>query len=258
MTEADIKNLLRKRYTAPQFAFMTNVANSTGFASTYADGVAFSLWPSSGFQVEGFEIKVSRQDFLNEMKHPEKASNIITYCDKWWLVAPKGLVHKDELPKAWGFYEIVNDKFFTRKPAPQLENKEFNINFFAAMIRRATEDVTPNEFLQAERKEMEKSAKLEAAAGIKSAEEKAERLLKDIADFEAAAGINIRGGYSGTARNGRVLKFLLDGFNSYDWKASAIANALEGIKEALPYFEELTKISEGHKTKVESIIREKI
>lgn len=134
---------------------------------------------------------------------------------------------------------------------------EETINFFAAMLRRATEDVTPNEFLWTERAEMHKNAELSAAAAVKSAEDKTEQLLKEIAEFETAAGISIRGGYHGPARNGRLLKFLLDGFGSYQWKASAIADALEGIKEALPYFEELAKISEEHREKVGEIVNEK-
>lgn len=64
MTSADIINALAARYTAPEFAFLTEVRNSVGFSSKVrtADAMAMSLYPSRGLYMIGFEVKVSRAD----------------------------------------------------------------------------------------------------------------------------------------------------------------------------------------------------
>ena len=64
----EIKALLHNKYAPPVYAFFTEVGSSTGFANRYIDAVAYSLYPSMHHEIHGFEIKVSRSDFLNEMK----------------------------------------------------------------------------------------------------------------------------------------------------------------------------------------------
>lgn len=124
MNAEKIKALLENKYSPPVYAFFTEVASGTGAQmGGYADAVAYSLYPSMQHEIHGFEIKISRSDFLSEMKKPEKAAQTMQFCDRWWLVAPKGVAHKDELPKSWGFYEVINDRFYTRKRAPELEPK---------------------------------------------------------------------------------------------------------------------------------------
>lgn len=52
--------------------------------------------------VHGFEVKVSRSDWLTELRDPEKALAWSRYCHYFWLVASdKSIVH-DDLPEGWG------------------------------------------------------------------------------------------------------------------------------------------------------------
>ncbi|QTV79468.1 hypothetical protein [Microbacterium sp. NIBRBAC000506063] len=52
--------------------------------------------------VHGFEVKVSRADWLTELRDPEKAEAWARYCHYFWLVvADKTIVH-DDLPDGWG------------------------------------------------------------------------------------------------------------------------------------------------------------
>jgi hypothetical protein len=260
MTEADIKHLLYKRYSPPQYAFMTNVANSTGWASRYADGVAFSLWPSSGFQIEGFEMKVSRSDFLSEMKHPEKSCDIMQYCDRWWLVAPKGVAHPDELPKTWGFYEIVGKKLFKRKPAPQNENKEeVSLNFIAAMLRRATEGSIPKDVLWREREDLQKSLKEESDAKVEGVNKELEKLRDGIKRFEDETGINMlgwEGGLKDPRKIGKAVKFVLDGgLYRMDWNLEKIEDALKSLTKELPVIQQIIKLKDANKKILEKAIQ---
>src|SRR3990167_6051341 len=98
MTSKEIKNLLHQKFPSPAFALFTEVAMENGMVSGYVDAVAFGLYPSNGYEIHGIEIKTSRGDFMSEMKNPAKAG-AIEYCDRWWLVAPKGVAIKEELPK---------------------------------------------------------------------------------------------------------------------------------------------------------------
>lgn len=107
ITAADIRDAIRARYPVQSHAVLFEVADATGARATrWADALVMSLWPSHGLTVDGFEIKVSRHDWLKERANPAKAEAIAKYCDHWWLVTAKGVVeHASEVPDAWGWME---------------------------------------------------------------------------------------------------------------------------------------------------------
>ena len=86
MTSGGIKNLLQNKYDggsmASQYAFMTEVRDATGaMGQRYADAITMCLWPSQGLEIIGFEIKVARSDWLNELKEAMKsADHMVTRC----------------------------------------------------------------------------------------------------------------------------------------------------------------------------------
>lgn len=111
-TEASMLALLRERHAArhhgngPEWAYVEHVRNAAGFAATRtADAIALGLWPSRGHELHGFEVKVSRGDWRRELADPEKAEGWCAVVDRWWVVAPAGVVPKDELPATWGLLE---------------------------------------------------------------------------------------------------------------------------------------------------------
>jgi hypothetical protein len=138
---SDIYAALRLRYCAPEWALMFEVANGTGSnIRRYADAVAMNLFPSRGLELHGFEIKVSRGDWQRELKNPEKAETISQYCERWWIVAPKGLVQKEELPVTWGLLELEKDKLRIAVQAPlPADRKPLSRAFIAALLRRSSE-----------------------------------------------------------------------------------------------------------------------
>ncbi|MFJ4168364.1 hypothetical protein ACIPY3_02525 [Paenarthrobacter sp. NPDC089714] len=80
-------------------------------ASRICDYMALDLWPGmgagSGPKLHGHEVKVSRSDWLTELKDPDKAESFAQYCDYWWLVvADKKIVAPGELPKRWGLMTV--------------------------------------------------------------------------------------------------------------------------------------------------------
>ena len=99
-TASDIEDLLSNRFCAPAWAFLPQVRNGTGFLNVTrtVDAIAMGLWPSRGLYMHGFEIKVRRGDWLNELRNPEKAEEIGQFCDFFWVVAPKEVIKFEEVP----------------------------------------------------------------------------------------------------------------------------------------------------------------
>ncbi len=242
MTENDIKVLLAKRYSPPEYAFFTEVGTSTGAAMRWVDGVAYSLYASTGHEISGFEIKVSRSDFLAEMKNPGKSGDAMCLFDRWWLVAPKGIAAKEEIPKNWGFYEIVNGKFFKRKHAPELTPDPLNLSFIAAMLRRATEDVVPRSILREHYDKAREEVKGEFAHNIEQAKINLDNYKSRVREFEQASGLDVLDGWRGGREIGEAVKFVLDGgFNRLDYNFNEAAGDLLEIVEKIKKIQTLSK-----------------
>jgi hypothetical protein len=140
VTSADIKRAIKRLFDAPAYQTFFEVSNDTGFKiKTYADAVTIGVWPSTGHEVHGFEVKVSRGDFLNEMKNPAKSLPIYKHCHRWSLAAPAGMVKADELPVTWGLYEFKDGALRCRKNPALLTPEPLTAGFVAALVRRAGE-----------------------------------------------------------------------------------------------------------------------
>ncbi|GAA4120556.1 hypothetical protein GCM10022215_24320 [Nocardioides fonticola] len=50
----------------------------------------------------GHEVKVSRSDWLTELRDPSKADAFRPYVHGWWLVAADASIVRDDLPAGWG------------------------------------------------------------------------------------------------------------------------------------------------------------
>lgn len=133
----DICRALATKYAPPEWCLYFEVADDTGTRQKrWADAVAMSIWPSRGYQIHGFEVKVSRGDFLAEMKKPSKADAVGQYCDFWWLVVPKQMVVPEEIPETWGLMELTKAGLRVKKQAPKTEAATPTRGFMAALLRR--------------------------------------------------------------------------------------------------------------------------
>lgn len=139
VTSADIKIGIRSSYSSGYQTFF-EVGNDTGSrVRRHADAVAIGIWPSTGHLVHGFEVKVSRGDFLAEMKDGLKSQEIFRFCNRWSLATPPGLVKVDELPPTWGLVTFDGRTLRTVKQAPRLTPEPLTPGFVAALVRRAGE-----------------------------------------------------------------------------------------------------------------------
>lgn len=125
-TERQVLDLLGRRYSekagnGPRWTVAEHVRSDAGFdARRSCDFMAWDNWASSGLEVVGHEVKVSRADWLREVKHPEKAMEFMRFCDRWFLVAPPGIAKESELPAGWGLIEVGLGVLRVVVPAPRL------------------------------------------------------------------------------------------------------------------------------------------
>ncbi|NTF87518.1 hypothetical protein G6L46_10315 [Agrobacterium rhizogenes] len=140
VTSEMVKAAIRASFSAPAHQVFFEVSNDTGSKlKTYADAVAMGIWPSTGHEIHGFEVKVYRGDFLNEMKNPAKSLPIYKHCHRWSLACPPGLVKPEELPVTWGLYHFKEGQLRKVKQAPLLTPEPITPGFVAALVRRAGE-----------------------------------------------------------------------------------------------------------------------
>lgn len=201
LNTAHARVLLAKRYPPGEWALLQEIAPSTGGGTRYADAVALNLWKSRGYALHGFEIKVSRGDWLRELKQPEKAEDVFGYCDYWWVLAPKGVVKDGELPDTWGLLELREHNIGEIKAAPKLTPRPLTREFAASMFRRAHEHLDGLARIKANAAvaDAQRQANQHAERQANLDSEALTSLRKLIADFEQETGISIRN-YDGPAK----------------------------------------------------------
>jgi hypothetical protein len=149
---SDIIKALRKRHgtNGREWAFFDELRAGTGYKSykTYKrtglnpeqrfDAWAINLYPSKKHLTIAYEVKVSRSDFLNEIKNPHKRDMAMMYSNEFYFATPKGLVSKEEIPSGCGLIEIADD--LSSKVILKAEHRpqaELNWNFVASIARRS-------------------------------------------------------------------------------------------------------------------------
>ena len=168
-TERDMLDALRRRYTAElgngdRWIRAEHVRNGTGFYGYHpdmkygplrtADFVAIDGWESKQHVTHGHEVKVSRSDWLTELRDPEKAEAFRPYFDYWWLVvSDKAFVKDGELPHGWGLMAQMGTALRVVKQAPRNLKKlplpwSMNVGLMRAIqktgLRNGVSDATDN------------------------------------------------------------------------------------------------------------------
>jgi len=211
--------LLRAKYPVGQYALLGEVRDSAGFrANRSADAIAVGLWPSRGCEVEGFEIKTARSDWLRELKEPKKAEAFVKYCDRWWLAIGDLAVAKlEEIPPTWGLMVATNKRLKIVKPAPALTPQPMDRFFLAAMLKRATDTALSSPEVRAEIERRDKDLRERLAhhqsIDLKRATQQVEHLERSIREFEEASGVKINTYAAG--RIGDAVREILTGAHAH-------------------------------------------
>ena len=154
-TERMMLDLIHRRYSTvnpgngPRYVVAEHVRNQCGFGGDWGtgplrtiDALVVDLWPSSGNAIHGFEVKVSRSDWLTELKDPEKAEAFRPYCDHWWLAVPDAAIVRNDLPAEWGLLVVTNGTLRARVKAPKLARHTMPFGMTAAWLRAVSKRAT--------------------------------------------------------------------------------------------------------------------
>lgn len=164
---------------------LTQVASSTGGANNIADIMILGAWHSSGNLLEGFEVKVSRADWLNEVKNPTKCLPSKQYCHKWWLViADVSMVKEGELPDDWGMMAVENGILKIIKKAPMLEPVPLAMDFVASLLRTDARESIPLDVHRDQLKDYKRDVEAEYKKRYAG-------LLKFVKDLHTELGIKL-------------------------------------------------------------------
>lgn len=122
----DIKTALEQRWRKTgRGGFWPEITVPAPDGDLRLDGVALE-WQYGNMWVHGYEIKVSRSDWLRDAKFERYRK----YCDTLTVVCPKGLIGRDEVPGDIGlmWYEPTTSILrFKRKPGYDAVEKDTSI-----------------------------------------------------------------------------------------------------------------------------------
>lgn len=222
MNARDVIDHLKAHIAPPAFCFLEQVADGTGARQhRWADAVAMSVWPSRGYDVHGFEVKVSRYDWLNELKQPEKSAAVQQYCDRWWIATPdESIIQPGELPPTWGWMVCKGKGMRVVHAAPKLTPKPLTVEFIASILRnfaRADETVVERRIHDACQKVREDTRG--------SLQQEYANLKKVVVDFETASGLKIE-----RWDNGKELGEAVSTLRSLKWQVERIESAIKACE----------------------------
>jgi hypothetical protein len=196
-TEAMLVAALRSRYPENEWALITQVRDGAGWDRRTFDAVAIGLWGSRGHPVHGFECKVSRSDWKRELAQPAKAEPLAAFCDRWWIVAPRGVVPPATLPETWGLLEARGPEgpIVTVVEAAKREAKPPTAGFVAQLAKRLlAERPATAELEAAETRGYERgkaAGERDRKWALKNAQHRLEIVEERVRTFEQASGLDL-------------------------------------------------------------------
>lgn len=100
--------LLRERHSIDH-VFVEELRGGSGYggdSERRMDAWAMHHHPSKGNKRVAYEVKVSRRDFLKDIKDPLKHRPALIFSNEFFFVAPKGMIKAKELPLFAGLLEV--------------------------------------------------------------------------------------------------------------------------------------------------------
>jgi hypothetical protein len=122
MTERDLLDALWRRLCRPvngmtaRYVLAEHVRHDPTTGVSIADAIAIDTWGSGHYALEGYEVKCTRADWRREIREYTDRRGRTTgglakslpwrqHCRRWYILAPAGVVPRDELPHGWGLIE---------------------------------------------------------------------------------------------------------------------------------------------------------
>jgi len=208
ITARDIRHLLMKRAESQRHIFFDEVTDYGRSVLGHQSRIdAIAIKPAySKIQIWGYEIKVSRQDFVQD----EKWHQYLEMCNNLYFVCPHGVIKKDEVPADAGLIYVHKNGTGMRtvKKAPY-RTVTYRPVYFLGMILNKLGLMDKSEFTREERiARVKRSMELEQDAltigrmlrsslahELSATRERQERIekkikeLEDVRDFLRSEGV---------------------------------------------------------------------
>jgi hypothetical protein len=251
LTSGDVGTLLAEKYPRDRYALFFDVPDNVGTnAHRRADAIAIGCWRSVGHLIDGFEIKVSRSDWLREVGLVTKADPFIERCDRWWLVTSSPAIAKlEEIPACWGWMAVTKGGLRVQKPAPRLPQQSEQVHrlFMIGILRKMQEDMTRapevRQIMESERAKIAEKIDQEVKWRTDRNQRRVDELQAKVNKFEAESGLKID-----DWRLGNVAKLAkaIDEMSTYDgghWRKVAETlsqqeNTLRNLLECVQFARE--------------------
>lgn len=193
---SELRSAIERRYPAPGYVTMFEVRDATGFDSgRSADAMTVGMYRSRGLQIEGFEIKISRSDWLHEMKQPGKSEVWLRHCHRWWLVThDANIVLPGELPPSWGMLVLgARGRLDAVHVAPSLHPEPLTMRAMTALMHAGRQQVIAGEAerIRVAKAEGYEQGKHSSGWEAKNTKEELDMLRKQVNELEAACGYRI-------------------------------------------------------------------
>jgi hypothetical protein len=236
----ELNQLIDKRFSENgEHVVIFDVPDSVGMDQRRrADAIAVGMWRTSGRLIHGFEVKVSRSDWLRELKDTRKADPFLERCDAWWLVAPVDIIKIEEVPAAWGWLAPTKGGVALRvqkQPIAKPVLPGMDRAFAFGLIRCINESAASDEKVQAARRKAEEYAE-ERIQRIerehaRSMAHRDSALQKRVDLFEKASGIRMEDYNLGQI--GEVVKVLREIHGDWNSAAATIKRSVNALETCL-------------------------
>lgn len=129
---------LRERYSNKrQWVFIEECPVGTGYqCKNFLDAFAISCFESEKNRRICFEVKVSRSDFLSEMKKPNKRRMGLIMSNEFYFVTPKAMLKIEEIPIECGLMEFDGERLEISLRAPHRESIRPSWNMVTSLLRK--------------------------------------------------------------------------------------------------------------------------
>jgi hypothetical protein len=212
VTSAAVMRALNLRYQMPEWLFEPECT----LGMRRIDAVAFNMWGARSHRVLGFEVKVSRGDWLRELKSWEKSGEWERVVDEFIVVAPAKMIAVDEIPAGWGLLELSGTSLRIKvRPKASKTGETLPRELFARLTTRTFQQIAHDERSLAHQKRIWKAESVaeitrEVENGwkerLKCAVEESSVDANRYRTLEAAMGVGLL--RYASPENGRALKAL--------------------------------------------------
>lgn len=195
-----LQAMLAEKYPRDRYALFFDVPDNVGTnQQRRADAIAIGCWRSVGHLIDGFELKISRADWLREVASVTKADPFVERCDRWWLVTGSTAIAKaEEIPACWGWMAVTKGGLRVQKPAPRLPQPDVDRVhrlFMVGILRKLQADMTKTpevaQMLEAASKKREEEIEWRIKLRTQSQADQLARLQAKVSKFETDSGLKL-------------------------------------------------------------------